>query len=29
MEEYLGDFKSLREENHNLRAENERLRRGY
>lgn len=29
MEEYVGDFKSLREENQKLRAENERLRRGY
>lgn len=29
MEEYVGDLNSLREENTRLRAENERLRRGY
>ncbi|KAG8807838.1 hypothetical protein FRC17_004241 [Serendipita sp. 399] len=29
MEEYIGDFKALQEENQRLRAENDRLRRGY
>ncbi|CCA69260.1 hypothetical protein PIIN_03159 [Serendipita indica DSM 11827] len=29
MEEYVGDFKQLHQENERLRAENERLRRGY
>lgn len=29
MQEYVGDFKVLHEENARLRAENERLRRGY
>lgn len=29
MEEYVGDFRALREENQKLRLENERLRRGY
>jgi len=29
MDEYVGDFKALREENERLRQENERLRRGY
>ncbi|KAG8792451.1 hypothetical protein FRC16_011412 [Serendipita sp. 398] len=29
MQEHLGDFKALQEENQRLRAENERLRRGY
>ena len=28
MDEYVGDFKSLQEENERLRQENERLRRG-
>jgi hypothetical protein len=28
MDEYVGDFKALREENERLRQENERLRRG-
>ena len=29
MDEYVGDFKALREENERLRQENERLRQGY
>ena len=29
MQEYVGDLKELREENHRLREENEKLRRGY
>jgi len=29
MDEYVGDFKALQEENERLRQENERLRRGY
>jgi hypothetical protein len=29
MDEYVGDFKALREENERLKSENERLRGGY